>query len=106
MGSLAPGESGDYDQAIFATYHSKSKANYGDFKDPELDKLLEAQRAVVDPKQREEVLRQAVRRIIDQMWAIDLQYNPKWQAWQPWLKNYAANRGQQGYHFENAWIEK
>lgn len=106
FGSLSPGETGDYDQAIFATYHSKSKANYGAFADPELDKLLEGQRAAVDPAQRKQVLRQAVQRIMDQVWAVDLHYLPKWEAWQPWLKNFNVNRGQNGPHFENAWIEK
>jgi peptide/nickel transport system substrate-binding protein len=106
FGSLSPGETGDYDQAIFATYHSKSKANYGDLKDTELDRLLEAQRGEVNEAKRRELLRTAVRRIMDNVWAIDLHYLPKWEAWQPWVKNYKTSRGQNGPHFEYAWLEK
>ena len=109
LGSLAQTETGDWDQAIFKSYHGKSPGNYGDYVDPELDRLLEAQRAEVDAAKRKELLRSAVKRITDNVYALDLIYLPNWQAWQPWLKNYAVNRGQRGghsTHFDRAWLDK
>jgi len=100
------GDPQDFDSHIFACYHSTSKNNYAGFKDEEIDKLLEAQRAEVNPEKRREILRTAVRLINERTWGVDLFYYPKWEATQPYVKNFAPNVNRNRYMFENTWLEK
>ncbi len=51
--------SGDVDSYLYATYFSKSKANYNGVSDPKLDALILAQRQEIDPAKRREAVRAA-----------------------------------------------
>lgn len=105
--ALDCGDPQDFDSHIFACYHSTSKNNYAGLKDDELDRMLEAQRAEVNPEKRREVLRTAVKLINEKTWGVDLFYAPRWEAWYPYLKGYAPNSGRVSrFAFENAWIDK
>jgi peptide/nickel transport system substrate-binding protein len=55
----------DQGPALFLTLHSKSRANFSHYKNPEMDKLLVAQRMETDPKRRNEILCQIARLIND-----------------------------------------
>jgi len=105
--TLDCGDPQDFDSHIFACYHSTSKNNYAGLKDPELDKMLEAQRSEVNPEKRREILRTAVKLINEKTYGVDLFYAPRWQAWHPYLKGYAPNAGRvSSYAFDNAWLDK
>lgn len=65
----------DFDNTAYLLYHT------GEFYNPyqgneELDKLLESQRPMTDPVEREKILKQIAKYIADQAWELDL-YNPK-----------------------------
>jgi peptide/nickel transport system substrate-binding protein len=91
---------------VYACYHSKAKNNYKAINEPELDKLLEAQRSEIDPVKRQQIIRQVATFIDDKDLAIDLYYPVRYEVWQPWLKNFAPHRGRDGTPLKNAWIDK
>lgn len=78
----------DADSVMYGVYHSKGSTNWPQVKDPELDKLLEAQRSEADPQKRRDVQRQAVQRIVAMSWAVELIYPPLWDVAQPYVRNY------------------
>lgn len=95
----------DNDSILYGLYHSASSGNWSRIKDPDLDKLLEAQRREVDAEKRREAQRSAVRRIVDQMWIVELIYPPKWDLTQTYVKNYHphfAVRGEGAF----VWLDK
>jgi len=53
----------DMSVQLYRSFHSKSRANYTGYRDPVLDKLLEALRKAPEPKRRENILCRVVRRI-------------------------------------------
>ena len=82
---------GDPDSYLYYTLYSKAVGNYGNLNDAELDKLILAQRAELDPAKRKEILRQAVQRIVDQAWAVGFYYGQAFTFVQPYLKDFAEN---------------
>ncbi len=95
----------DVDSNVYGRYISTSSQNYSRTNDPELDALLKASRQEVDPGKRREVLRDISRRIVDQVWTIDLIYVPKWDVWQPRVKNYRPHFSDYA-SYRNAWVEQ
>ncbi len=79
---------GDVDSFLYATYHSTSAANYSFVADPEVDKLIEAQRAEVNPTKRLEVVRQVSRRLAETGDAVVIYREAYYTAWQQWVKGY------------------
>jgi ABC-type transport system substrate-binding protein len=55
----------DQGPALFLSLHSKSRANFSRYKNPEMDKLLVAQRMETDPERRNEILCKIARLIND-----------------------------------------
>lgn len=53
----------DQGPAFFRMFHSKSRANFSRYKNPEMDKLLVAQRMETDPEKRKQLLCKIVRLI-------------------------------------------
>ncbi len=94
----------EYDANLYGCYHSGFQSNYGGVNDAELDKLLDAERAEVNPDKRLEILRNASRRLTEQVYAIDLVFSPRWEAWQPRLKGYKPHLGSKGQNLTNAWV--
>lgn len=95
----------DIDSTMFGTYHSRGSTNWPKVKDPELDKLLEAQRAEPDPKKREGIQKEAVKRIIDQAHGVDLIYPPINYAAQGYVKSYYPHFSVRG-PWTSAWLDK
>lgn len=95
----------DPDSLAFGRFHSKSPQNYGKVTDPEVDRLLEAQRREADPEKRRELLRAVSKRLVDQMWAIQLLHRPKFSFWHPYVKNYRPNFGSKA-DYTMVWLEK
>ena len=95
----------DVDSYIYAVLHGASSGNNSKVKDPELDRLLEGTRRETDPAKRREIYRQVSLRTLDRMWQIPIFYPPRWDFWQPYLKNFAPHfTNHPNYRF--SWLDK
>ncbi len=78
---------GDFDLLQFS-HHASSGQNWGQINDPELDRLLVAQRREADAQRRRETQRAVVRRINEMAWNSGYIF-PIYTAFtQPYVKNY------------------
>jgi peptide/nickel transport system substrate-binding protein len=102
----AGGASDDIDAALYANFYSKSDKNYGATNDPDLDKLLIAQRQELDENKRRDIVRQAVRRIYDQVWALSFFFPGQYQFAQPYVKNYAPHSFARGLNAVQTWLDR
>ena len=96
----------DPDGTLYAVFHPGSSGNYAHIDDPVLTPLLEAQRRELDQNKRTPIIRQAVQRIADQVWAVALFFGISYDLAQPYFKNYAPNRAAWGERFTTSWLEK
>lgn len=81
---------GDVDSWLY-DFHSGNKSNYSQTSDPNLDKLIDAQRQEVDATKRKDLIRQAVKLIAEQAYSLSAWSGHEFRFWQPTLKNYAPN---------------
>ena len=96
----------DEHDALYLIYHSKSAINLSGTNDPDLDKLLVAQRQETNAEKRREIQRQAVKVIADKAYTISWVYPPKWEFWPRALKGHAPNSQVPYPGFGNAWLDK
>ena len=96
----------EYDAVVYGCYKSGSKGNYADVQDPQLDGLLNAERAETNPEKRIEALRAAVRRINEQVYAINTVYQPRWEVWASALHGYRPHLGSKGQNMTGAWVTR
>ncbi len=96
----------DVDSYLYASFHSRSARNYSGVNDPALDKMLEAQRAELDPGQRKELIRQAVRHVADNAWGLRSYADMGYQFWQPYLKDYYPHNGRDYWDLTRSWLDK
>ena len=96
----------DLDSYLFQTFYSKSPGNYTGIDDPDLDKILLAQRREVDTGRRRELFRQAARRIADQAWAAGLFHGTAYAFWQPEIKNFSMNFAHRSFPVRRAWVDR
>ncbi len=87
-------------------FHPKAKSNYYGVNDPELTRLVEAQRAEVDPTKRRELVRQAGRLIADRAYGSAWYALVEYHFWHPHLKNFAPNWNRSGDYFTESWLER
>jgi peptide/nickel transport system substrate-binding protein len=106
--TLAPKGSleGDIDSYLFATFYSKSKANYGGSNDPQLDNLLLAQRREADPTKRKELIRQAVKYVNETAQGLAVSYGMSYEFAQPALKNYSPQFGTFAHPQPDSWLDR
>jgi len=97
---------GDVDSYAYANFHTGSANNQSQVSDPKLDAVLEAQRRELDQAKRKELVRQAVRTIVEQAYSIAIFRAASYQFWQPYLKGYAPNFGTLGAPQADTWLEK
>lgn len=81
----------EIDSYVYGMYYPGSGDNQGRVNDPQLTPLLVAQRQATDPAKRRDILRQAVQRINTVPWGLALYYEPGYQVWHSYVKNYAPN---------------
>jgi len=91
--------------SLIIKYHSTSSTNYVKAKDPEMDKLLEAQRREPDRAKREAMMKQVSMRLLETLPVVDTIYVPRWEAWHPYLKNYRPHYTDTSA-YRHAWLEK
>ncbi|MGQ0570903.1 MAG: ABC transporter substrate-binding protein [Armatimonadota bacterium] len=98
--------SSDPDSYLFLEYHSKSSGNVGGYGDPELDKLLEAQRRELNPARRLELVRQASVRAARDAFILTTG-DPIYVslAW-PYVKGFRHSNINQYLPLKNVWLEK
>ena len=65
---------GDLDFTMTLTVGSKGSINYSNLVDPEIDKLLDQQRAMLDPEARTALLQQVQQRVYDQVPVVVVSY--------------------------------
>ncbi len=94
----------DIDSMLFA-YYSTSALNWSHINDPELDRLLLAQRQEPDQAKRREIIRNAIKRIVDQAWGTDIIYPVKGYVWQLYVKGYYPQYARR-YPEAFTWLEK
>lgn len=90
-------------------FHSstpQSACNYTTYKNPEVDKLLDAAGATDDPAKRLELLKKANAIIYDDAPVWFFNYNKAVMAHQPWLHGLQANATELALqHYEDLWID-
>lgn len=102
----AGGENIEIDDALYSNFFSKSAKNYGLVNDPDLDKLILAQRQETDAEKRKQIARQAVQRIYDQSWSASFIFPTVYQFTQSYVKNYAPNTFVRDLSILETWLDK
>jgi peptide/nickel transport system substrate-binding protein len=96
---------GDIDSYLNNSFNPALTEDYTEVNDPDLTKLLLAQRQETDATTRRETCRQAVKRInVEQVWALGVFEGLVWNLWQPRLQNYAPHFGLT-LTLDNAWLK-
>lgn len=98
--------SSDPDSYLFLEYHSKSSGNVGNYSDPQVDRLLEAQRRETDPARRLVLVHEAQILIAQKAW-IFTTGDPIYVslAW-PYVKGFRHNNINQYLPLKNVWLDK
>lgn len=97
---------GDVDDYLFGTFYSKAKANYQGLNDPELDKLLVAQRQEQDQTKRQQLIKQAIRYIYDHALGLSIESRSSYEYTQAYVKNYAPQFGVHQVPLATTWLQK
>lgn len=99
----------DPDRGLRDHYHSEGANNNHNFSDPALDKLLDDQRGTLDSAERQKIVLEAQKILIEKAPRVWLFSSVANTAVQPWLKNYVprvseATNNMQDY--EQMWLDK
>ena len=97
---------GDVDSYLFATFYSKSKANYGQVNDAELDRMILAQRRELDPTKRTQLVKDAIRYINEHALGLSIESRSQFEFVASSVKNYAPQFGVHGIPQVDTWIQK
>ncbi|MBI2887560.1 MAG: ABC transporter substrate-binding protein [Chloroflexi bacterium] len=76
------------DGGIYPWWHSKGAKNFDNLKDPEMDRLLDAQRVEADPAKRKVLLKQIWDRYLDQVYQIWFTAPRRIAGWRSYVKNH------------------
>jgi peptide/nickel transport system substrate-binding protein len=76
------------DQALYPFFHSTAGLNQNNINDPEMDRLVTAQRREQNPERQKELWLQAEARILDQVWGV---YHPTSGYQRIFFHNYLIN---------------
>ncbi len=98
--------SSDPDSYLFLEYHSKASGNFGGYSDPEIDKLLEAQRRELDPAKRQTLVHDTQIRAASKAWILTTG-DPIYVslAW-PYVKGFRHNNINQYLPLKNVWLDR
>lgn len=81
---------GDVDSWLY-DFRSGNKANYVGANDPQLDALIDGERRETDPTKRQDTIRQAVKLLNQQAYAVGVFIGSQDIFWQPYVKGYNPN---------------
>lgn len=104
--NLSPLEA-DNDTILFGEYHSSmgNSTNNAKVADPELDRLLEAQRREPNLEKRKQALRAAAMRIWEQQWQAPMVFPPRWDIVAADIRNFRQHLSIEGPHLYS-WRQK
>ncbi|MBH51718.1 MAG: hypothetical protein CL785_00985 [Chloroflexi bacterium] len=97
------------DQWLSAYYHSEGGRNSSWTDDPELDKMIDAQRQQMDPAKRNQELLDIQAYLLDQTYQAVILTGYSRTSHQPYIKNYAYSSGLDypgRRHVEHIWVDK
>ncbi len=96
----------DPDDQLYSRHHSTGGRNYQKLNDPDLDKLLDAQRQELDIEKRKDLVKKAQVRLMDlapQVWLhTAVNYMPR----QPWVRGLEQTEYDPFWLPSNIWINK
>ncbi|MBI4307860.1 MAG: ABC transporter substrate-binding protein [Chloroflexi bacterium] len=94
------------DDQLRTRYYSKGARNYGDINDPELDAIIDKQRATLDTAERKRLVLRAQGIILDRVYQVHLFTSQSWAIIQPWVKGlWPTSRNRFGL-VEQGWLDR
>ena len=98
----------DPDDYLFNPMHSKSTRNHVGVEDPQLDAMIDKERATINVEERVKAVQEIQRYVFDKMYYVTTFYGPLYQFLQPWLRGYYSNRGYGlgAERFLDMWLNK
>jgi peptide/nickel transport system substrate-binding protein len=98
----------DPDVNFYENYYSTSDRNYSRYKNPEVDKLIDAQSAETDREKRKRLVWQIEKILADDVARPVIGYNVANTCWDGKLKGILlqVNSIYNGWRFEDAWLDK
>lgn len=98
--------SSDPDSYLFLEYHSKSSGNVGNYSDPEVDRLLEAQRRESDPNRRRNVVYQVSMLVARRAWILTTGDPIYVSLVLPYVRGFRHNNINQYLPLKNVWLDR
>lgn len=97
----------DPDDVLLQYYRSKAVRNYGDFSDPEVDRLIDEQAKTLDETKRKEIVLNLQRLIMEKVPFVETHWVNSVMGWWPEVKNFTKPLSQYSYwRMEEVWLEK
>jgi peptide/nickel transport system substrate-binding protein len=106
MGPFGAGET-EVDAFLYENFFSGSPRNRSRVSDPELDRLLTAQRREMDPARRREIVHEIQRYLADKAYYVYLPMWPRYIAHPPYVKGFKHIDGYSiGARLMHVWLER
>lgn len=97
----------DPDDIILQYYRSKTPRNYGDFSDPEVDKLIDEQARTMDQAKRKEVVTRLQWLILEKLPFVQMHWVNAILGWWPEVRNFKKPLTQYSYwRLEDVWLAR
>src|SRR5690625_1570097 len=95
------------DEWLRTQMHSEGARNWYNTKDPDLDKMLDEQRMILDEDERLERLHEIQRYILENVLnPIPVSTYYVMSPYQPYVKNYEPHASYGYIHMKNVWLDK
>lgn len=96
----------DDQDSRLAAFYSNSPSNYVGVRDPQLDKLLDAERKEADPAKRHDAIKAALKYMAEQAVSVAIYRDYQYTVWQSYLNNYSNNWHDHAWNAANVWLNK
>ena len=92
---VSAGGNANFGSTLLVKFHSKGADNKTGLADPVLDELIEKQAVTLDQKERQKIMHDIQRRMLDNAYLMPTIDSEGYTTWQPWVHNYVYTRGPQ-----------
>ncbi|MBI2907718.1 MAG: ABC transporter substrate-binding protein [Chloroflexi bacterium] len=97
----------DPDDILLQYYRSKAVRNFGDFSDPEVDRLTDEQAKTLDEAKRKEIVLKLQRLIMEKLPIVQTHWVNSVMGWQPEVRNFTRPLSQYSYwRMEEVWLDR
>jgi len=96
----------DPDGYTWGRFYSTSAGNFAKINDPDLDKLLDAQRSTLDRAERKKVLADVQRKIVELTPMLYYYCYYVWGIFRPYVKGVTPMANSSGVYLMNEWLDK